>query len=86
MVSASVLDKYKEKYESKPPRSVSKLHKKVGRSLKTVNATERWLKSRKPKFILQKPLTAPPPPSIALTTLPDNSGSLASLGWSTEAG
>ena len=30
--------------------------------------------------MLQKPLTTPPPPSIALTTLPDNSGSLASLG------
>ena len=79
MVSASVLEKYKEKYEIKPPRSVSKLHKKVRRSLKTVNTTEHWLKSRKPKFILQKPLTAPPP-RIALTTLPDNTDSLASLG------
>ena len=49
MVSASVtIDKSKKNYETKPPRSVSKLRKKiVGRS---ENCERRWLKSRKPEI------------------------------------
>jgi hypothetical protein len=80
MVNASVLDKYKKKYEVSPPPSVAKAHKGVRESLKDVNERERWLNAHKPSFIMQKPMHASPPTTIALTTLPDNLGSLASIG------